>query len=96
MSPAPAALGVPVWALNEWRSLTTALDDTTAPIPCQGTRSAEWHGSSGRELEFATRACLDCPVMVACARYAIPAGEDTGVWGGLTPRERSARKGGAR
>lgn len=87
-----AAIGVPSHALTEWRTLGAALDDATAPIPCRGTRSEEWHGTSARELDFATRACLDCPAMQACGAYAIAGGEDTGVWGGLTPKERKARK----
>lgn len=96
MSPAPAALGVPSHALTEWRTLSTALDNSSAPIPCQGTRSADWQSSAPRLVDFATRACLDCPAMQACGAYAIAAGEVSGVWGGLTPAERKERKAGVR
>ena len=32
--------------------------------------------------------CRSCPVMEACAAYAIRTREPFGVWGGLTPEER--------
>lgn len=32
--------------------------------------------------------CRSCPVVAACAAYAIKTREPFGVWGGLTPEER--------
>lgn len=95
MSPA-AAPGVPVHALAEWHALSAALDNATTPIPCQGTRSEDWQATKGDQAEFALRACLDCPVMVACGRYAVTAEEPCGIWGGLTPKDRAVRKGATR
>ncbi|OZB85008.1 WhiB family transcriptional regulator [Microbacterium sp. 13-71-7] len=34
------------------------------------------------------RVCWECPVRQQCVVHAIVAGEDTGVWGATTPRER--------
>lgn len=96
MSPAPAPLGVPAHALTAWRQLCEALDGNAYPVPCQGTRSDAWQESSPTATTFATRACLDCPVMVACGRYAITAREQSGVWGGMTVTERQRRSAGAR
>lgn len=36
--------------------------------------------------------CNLCPFKAKCAEYAIVADEEFGVWGGLTPSERSALK----
>lgn len=42
------------------------------------------------ELVAAARAvCGDCPVAVACLDYALAAHEKHGMWGGLSPSERS-------
>lgn len=41
-----------------------------------------------RTLKYAVTICRECPVRVECATYAIEAGEEFGVWGGLTPKER--------
>lgn len=38
--------------------------------------------------------CEQCPVMEQCREYAIEAGEQLGIWGGTTPRDREKiRKG---
>ncbi|RBQ21545.1 WhiB family transcriptional regulator [Spongiactinospora rosea] len=34
--------------------------------------------------------CARCPVWRQCREYALEAGEEDGMWGGLTPRERRA------
>ena len=40
----------------------------------------------GRPLRAAQRMCAGCPVRRECARFG--QGEEHGVWGGTTPRER--------
>lgn len=51
---------------------------------------------AGRKI--AKQICSECPYQVECAEWAIDKGETLGIWGGLTPRERSdirrARKNG--
>lgn len=34
--------------------------------------------------------CAGCPVRRQCLAHAIKTGEPEGIWGGMTPRERSA------
>jgi len=47
-----------------------------------------------REREAsAKRLCAECPVQLACRRYALEARESYGVWGGLTEDERFADTG---
>lgn len=38
--------------------------------------------------DYAIKVCYGCPVMFQCEQYAREAGEQHGIWGGLTPRER--------
>jgi WhiB family redox-sensing transcriptional regulator len=40
----------------------------------------------------ARRICARCPVRRQCLSYAIAAGEEHGIWGGLDPRERKNLK----
>jgi WhiB family redox-sensing transcriptional regulator len=42
---------------------------------------------AGRKL--AKQICSGCPYQIRCAEWAIVKGETLGIWGGLTPRERS-------
>ncbi len=38
----------------------------------------------------AKRICRQCPVRPQCLLYALERGEQYGVWGGMTPEQRSA------
>lgn len=40
------------------------------------------------QVETATRVCRRCPVRMACLQWALDNQRDTGIWGGLTERER--------
>nr|WP_277628330.1 WhiB family transcriptional regulator [Arsenicicoccus dermatophilus] len=40
------------------------------------------------KVRAAQQICRSCPAMVECREWAIAHGEDHGVWGGTTPRER--------
>lgn len=51
-------------------------------------RSIFYPGLNGAVLP-AKRVCSRCPVRAACLDYAITNGEDEGIWGGTTPRERA-------
>jgi WhiB family redox-sensing transcriptional regulator len=48
--------------------------------------------ASYENLAVAKNACRSCPLMDACATYAIAAHERDGIWGGLTPYEREERR----
>jgi len=41
------------------------------------------------KVNVAKNICRQCPLLVACAAYAIPQSDLDGVWGATTPRERS-------
>ena len=42
--------------------------------------------------EFAKKVCRGCPVIAACADYALNAPEPYGVWGAMSPRERATQR----
>lgn len=75
--------------------------DTHMPTPrwqdqaeCRRPEYAEnrdlWYSDRKKgDVAYAVDICKGlCPVRDACARYALEAREDFGVWGGLTERER--------
>ena len=43
-----------------------------------------------RREERAKAACRSCPVLEPCRQHALSVHEPYGIWGGMTPRERSA------
>ena len=43
---------------------------------------AQWQIAQARAI------CARCPVRAQCLEYALSAGEDHGIWGGLTPQQR--------
>ena len=45
-------------------------------------------GAALPQIEAAKRVCRSCPVRLACLRWALETGQDAGVWGGTTERER--------
>lgn len=52
-----------------------------------------FRGSRKREHEARAKAvCATCPVVAKCLGRALKVGELYGVWGGLTARERDARR----
>ena len=40
-------------------------------------------------VQEAINICMDCPVMIQCAEYAIKNGMTSGVWGGLSEQQRA-------
>lgn len=44
------------------------------------------------QIEEAKAVCRRCPVMEPCLQWALEAGVDDGVWGGLSEDERRAMK----
>ncbi len=84
-------LGVPAHAVPAWHRL---LDELAAveETPCAGAGRDRWQGN-GHQQRAAADACMSCPVLRACADYADAAGEQHGVWGGYTARERQHRRG---
>lgn len=89
------AWGVPAGALGEWVLLQVALVELEVPPACAVNPEAWWCSAAtpagAEDQAFAARACRSCPVVDACAAYAVAARERHGVWGGLTPAARRAR-----
>ncbi|MGW0537845.1 WhiB family transcriptional regulator [Streptomyces sp. NPDC003032] len=79
---------------------TTARAGATAPAagPRPGTWANDalcaqvdpdlWHPTVGRPVHTAKRICAACPVRTACLDHALNDPSLTGIWGGLTRRER--------
>jgi WhiB family redox-sensing transcriptional regulator len=44
------------------------------------------------QIEEAKAVCRRCPVMAACAAWALTTGQETGVWGGMSEDERRSMK----
>lgn len=89
----PVTLAVPARALPEWRVLCAGLDRTDpAAVPCRGTRADDWATSTGPTARRAADRCLNCPLYLACRRYAVQAQEPVGVWGGTTPVDRNRKE----
>ena len=49
--------------------------------------------SAYADVQTAKRACKTCPLLDACATYAIVAHEREGIWGSLSPYEREGHGG---
>ncbi|MGV9355418.1 WhiB family transcriptional regulator [Streptomyces misionensis] len=67
---------------------------------CRGMSSSVFYTAPGargarrREVEQrAVEICRGCPVLQRCAEFALSTRESYGVWGGLTERDRSDRRG---
>lgn len=49
-------------------------------------------GASLPQIETARRVCDRCLVLTACLRWALDAGQVSGIWGGTTEEERRAMR----
>jgi WhiB family redox-sensing transcriptional regulator len=70
-----------------WRNLAACLDEDPErffPIG-NGTEAVT-------QMEEAKGICSQCDVVQTCLQWAMSAGQDTGVWGGLSEDERRALK----
>ena len=61
---------------------------------CRGQGFDAWFTTDdvGEEAEVARRICAGCSVRSECLDYALDCSIRHGLWGGLSPRERSALK----
>lgn len=64
-----------------------ALTATTPNLPCR-TDPTPWYSDNAADRAYATRQCHACPLLLACAQYAIDEREPHGVWGGTTAADR--------
>lgn len=57
---------------------------------CAGDNPDHWYLAENRggNFGYARTICAGCPVRRDCLDWAIRAGEDQGLWGGLSPSQR--------
>ena len=67
----------------------TALMNSTghATLPC-GDGGDEWWAEDAKLQQRAAALCQACTLLAVCRRYALAAGERSGVWGGTTELDR--------
>jgi WhiB family redox-sensing transcriptional regulator len=82
--PRPRNLAVPARFAARWRELAA----------CRGTDLEVFFPERGESAEPARRVCAGCPVRQPCLDYAITNRIASGIWGGLTERERRALRSG--
>jgi WhiB family redox-sensing transcriptional regulator len=64
-----------------------------ARAACKGHDPQEWMDDGpGLPTGAARATCAGCPVRAACLTHALAHDEPWGMWGGLTTRERVARR----
>lgn len=72
--------------------LDAALEEhTPAEVPCRADDqlpAAIWTSDDAAVQRAAALACLECPVLRECRRYALAHPAEAGVLGGLTERDR--------
>lgn len=59
---------------------------------CRGMDTAIFFPTRGEPLDEARAVCAQCPVRAECLDYALTTFQKHGVWGGLSERERRARR----
>lgn len=71
--------------------LAAAIREAETNPPCQETDPEAWFldKSDVRLSGEAKKLCESCPVIQECGEFAIANHEQFGIWGGMTPRERS-------
>ena len=71
----------------DWRSRAACLDkDPELFFPVGNT------GPALQQIEDAKKICQSCTVKDQCLNWALDAGQDHGVWGGMSEDERRAMK----
>lgn len=71
---------------DDWRTRAVCRDEDPElffPI----ARTAGWN----QQTRDAKRVCARCPVSVECLQWAVETGQRSGVWGGLSEKERKTR-----
>jgi WhiB family redox-sensing transcriptional regulator len=84
-------------AFREYEILINAIKDARDIAPCMQTDpELFFHDDRGpaNKNHEAKKMCKPCPVIYECAIYALAAGENYGVWGGMSANElRQIRRG---
>jgi Transcription factor WhiB len=62
--------------------------DWRATAPCKAEPDAMFPGTNDYEIEYAKSFCRSCTAVDRCLQWALEAGEEHGVWGGLSEAQR--------
>jgi len=73
--------------MSGWRDLGACRDEDPELFFPVGTQ-----GPARDQIARARAVCGRCPVTAECLRWALAAGQDEGIWGGLTPEQRRAMR----
>lgn len=86
-------------AVATWRATERILDARVTENPqlsddalCNQTDPEVFFPEKGESTRDAKKVCGACLVRSACLDYALRNGEEHGVWGGLSKKERDAEK----
>ena len=66
----------------------TTDDSWRAHASCRGVGPHLFFPDKGEPAGEAKEVCLTCPVASQCLDFAIRSGEETGIWGGMSERQR--------
>lgn len=85
--------------MNGYEALVRAIQNNGG-VECEQSPDAFFIETGDENTRFkvsvARKICSDCPVRLLCLDYALQAGEDQGIWGGLTANERRTIQRGGR
>ena len=81
----PIKLPPPIAESSNWQLRARCRD-------CDPTMFFDTTESESAEIAYAKAVCAGCPVREQCLGHAIHTGEQFGIWGGLTERERRQYK----
>jgi WhiB family redox-sensing transcriptional regulator len=77
---------------KHYGNLLAAMEEHGDPI-CRTTDPDAWFPETGegnsKAIRYAKEMCKQCPLIVECGIYAIAAGEQHGIWGGLDAMQRN-------
>ncbi len=57
--------------------------------PCAEGYAEHWFPEGSPTDDYAAKLCAGCPVLQQCGDFALRTGETDGIWGGMTPRQRT-------
>jgi WhiB family redox-sensing transcriptional regulator len=67
---------------------TTTDGSWRAHASCRGAGPHLFFPAKGEAAAEAKQVCVTCPVALQCLDFAIRSGEETGIWGGMSERQR--------
>lgn len=71
-------------------NLPDFLTQITTPTPCADNPDRWAYGASRTDRAHAKQTCRTCPVMTACAAWALPRHDEFGIWGATDEYDRRA------